>query len=518
MAGDACGQRHRLVEDLTGRAHLESEAELDQLGRRDPVGGEEDACGALPAHGGGEEHAARRLGRDAELGKGHPKAGPRVDQDQVAVGQHGEAQPDRHAVDRGEERDRDAADAVEQAHEALAGTRDRVAGGDGRHFAQVLPRGERRSPTGQDDRTDRLVGVGGAQRLRDLDVHRRVERIAHLGPVERDQPHTGRHVLRLDTSMSHLLRSPHVLLLSDIPVRRPSPCTLQRVPAASMARTHTPYSRTYSTLPDTPQRRTGGLPMPAYPRAELEEMVERWLEVNRQSEAERDWHRQADMYTEDATYGWNVGPNDEFMVVGREEIREIALGLEMAGLEGWVYPYQRVLIDEQQGEVIGLWKQVANATKADGTNYEIAGLGGSWFRYGGNFQWSWQRDFFDVGNAGAVFMAMVKDGTSAARDATATREGDVRRASARPLPARWCTRRPLGGAARGLIDPGRRPPDLPPRRQPPDVSRPRRLRRSCPRGRLCDDAGLRLHDAFARHTAFDRPDMVFVDAQAMSNS
>ena len=31
--------------------------------------------------------------------------------------------------------------------------------------------------------------------------------------------------------------------------------------------------------------------MPAYPRAEMEEMVERWLEVNRQSEAERDWRR-----------------------------------------------------------------------------------------------------------------------------------------------------------------------------------------------------------------------------------
>ena len=70
-----------------------------------------------------------------------------------------------------------------------------------------------------------------------------------------------------------------------------------------------------------------------------------------------------------------------------------------------------MLIDEQQGEILGLWKQVADATKADGTNYEIAGLGGSWFRYAGNFQWSWQRDFFDVGNAGAVFMAMIKDGT-----------------------------------------------------------------------------------------------------------
>jgi hypothetical protein len=120
--------------------------------------------------------------------------------------------------------------------------------------------------------------------------------------------------------------------------------------------------------------------VPAYPRAELEEMVERWLEVNRQGEAKQDWRHMADLYTEDATYGWNVGPNDEFMVVGREEIREVALGLEMAGLEGWTYPYQKVLIDEQQGEVLGLWKQVADATRADGTQYEIAGLGGSWFR------------------------------------------------------------------------------------------------------------------------------------------
>ena len=73
--------------------------------------------------------------------------------------------------------------------------------------------------------------------------------------------------------------------------------------------------------------------MPTYPRAELEEMVERWLAANRAGEANKDWHHMADLYTEDATYGWNVGPKDEFMVVGREQIREIALGLEMAGLE-----------------------------------------------------------------------------------------------------------------------------------------------------------------------------------------
>src|SRR6202040_3498632 len=111
------------------------------------------------------------------------------------------------------------------------------------------------------------------------------------------------------------------------------------------------------------------------------------------------------------TYGWNVGPSDEVMAVGREEIRDVALGLEMAGLEGWTYPYQKAPIDAEQGGIPGLWKQVADATKADGSNYEIAGLGGSWFRYGGNFQWSWQRDFFDVGNAGATFMAMIKAGT-----------------------------------------------------------------------------------------------------------
>ena len=100
--------------------------------------------------------------------------------------------------------------------------------------------------------------------------------------------------------------------------------------------------------------------MPAYLRAELEEMVQRWLQANRDGEANRDWRHLADMFTEDATYGWNVGANDEFMAVGREELRELAFGLEMSGLEGWTYPYQKVLIDDQQGEVLGLWKQIAD--------------------------------------------------------------------------------------------------------------------------------------------------------------
>lgn len=36
--------------------------------------------------------------------------------------------------------------------------------------------------------------------------------------------------------------------------------------------------------------------------------------------------------------------------------------------------------------------------------------GGSWFRYAGNYQWGWQRDFFDFGNAMALFMELIQDG------------------------------------------------------------------------------------------------------------
>lgn len=154
--------------------------------------------------------------------------------------------------------------------------------------------------------------------------------------------------------------------------------------------------------------------MTSYPRAELDEMLERWLQANRDAEAAGDWGPLADMYTVDATYGWNYGDRENFMAVGREQIREWALGTEMFGLDGWEYPYQEILIDEVKGHVVGFWRQIADATRADGSHYEMAGIGGSWFRYGGNFQWSWQRDWFDFGNAAALFMEMMTDGNLSA--------------------------------------------------------------------------------------------------------
>ena len=148
----------------------------------------------------------------------------------------------------------------------------------------------------------------------------------------------------------------------------------------------------------------------SYPREEIEETVERWLAANKKAEALGDWTVMAEMYTKDATYGWNYGPDTEFMAIGRDEIREYALGVEMAGLGGWEYPYQAKIIDPEQGYFVGFWKQVAGGTREDGTPYEIAGIGGSWFHYGGNHQWDWQRDWFDFGNAARTFLDMMSAG------------------------------------------------------------------------------------------------------------
>jgi hypothetical protein len=149
----------------------------------------------------------------------------------------------------------------------------------------------------------------------------------------------------------------------------------------------------------------------AYPRAELEEMVERWLRANQDAEKAANWAEfLSNLYTEDAVYSWNIGPNEEFVARGRKEIHEIALGYQMKGFEDWIYPYHDVVIDETRGTVIGFWRQVSPYQRPDGSTYEVAGIGGSWFEYGGDFKWKWQRDFFDFGNAKACFFELAGAG------------------------------------------------------------------------------------------------------------
>jgi hypothetical protein len=149
--------------------------------------------------------------------------------------------------------------------------------------------------------------------------------------------------------------------------------------------------------------------MAAFPRHELEEMVRRFVAANDEAGRTGDWSKMVQFYTEDALYTWNNGANWEFVAKGRQQIREWAFGSEMDGLQKWTYPYVRTLIDDQKGEVIGIWRQIAPVRTESGESYEIGGTGGSWFRYGGNYQWEWQRDFFDHGNAGKVFQLMAKN-------------------------------------------------------------------------------------------------------------
>lgn len=143
-------------------------------------------------------------------------------------------------------------------------------------------------------------------------------------------------------------------------------------------------------------------------REELEAWVDRWLQANKDCEKAGDWRPLADFYTKDATYGWNIGPKEDVMCVGVDEIRNVALGLEMEGLENWVYEYQKVLIDEKQGEIVGFWKQIVN--KTDGTQDEIYGIGGSWFRLNADNLIEWQRDFFDFGHVAYMFGKLIESG------------------------------------------------------------------------------------------------------------
>src|SRR5262245_41982821 len=67
-------------------------------------------------------------------------------------------------------------------------------------------------------------------------------------------------------------------------------------------------------------------PMPSLPRTDRNTWVDQWLEANRECERNGDWKPLADFYTDDATYGWNIGPKEDVMCVGKDEIRDVALG------------------------------------------------------------------------------------------------------------------------------------------------------------------------------------------------
>lgn len=163
---------------------------------------------------------------------------------------------------------------------------------------------------------------------------------------------------------------------------------------------------------------TGG-----FTRAELEEFWDSWLDVNREAERTGDWRVMADHYAEDATYGWMYAPDEHFMAVGRDQIRDWAIGIEMDGLDGWHYDYQCAVMDERKGMVVGFWKQksgiLVDETRPEQGEYEILGIGGSWFGIErqdrgaghpdhGQLKIQWQRDWFDMPSTAHTFMEIIK--------------------------------------------------------------------------------------------------------------
>lgn len=151
-------------------------------------------------------------------------------------------------------------------------------------------------------------------------------------------------------------------------------------------------------------------------RAEIEEFWDSWLDINRQAERTGDWRVMADHYAEDATYGWMYSHDEHFMAVGREQIRDWAIGIEMDGFDGWHYDYVCTMIDEQKSMVLGFWKQRSGILDDEGKEYEILGLGGSWFGVkrvtegadAGQIKIEWQRDWFDMPSTTHTFMEILK--------------------------------------------------------------------------------------------------------------
>jgi hypothetical protein len=154
-------------------------------------------------------------------------------------------------------------------------------------------------------------------------------------------------------------------------------------------------------------------------RAEIEEFWDSWLEINREAERSGDWRVMAEWYAVDATYGWMYSVDEHFMAMGRDEIRDYAIGIEMDGLDGWHYDYQCTMADEAKGMVLGFWKQRSGIIDdTTGKEYEILGLGGSWFgveRQGpgpdeGQLKFAWQRDWFDMPSTAHTFVSIIQAG------------------------------------------------------------------------------------------------------------
>ena len=127
-------------------------------------------------------------------------------------------------------------------------------------------------------------------------------------------------------------------------------------------------------------------------KEEVEALFDRWLEDNRKCEEERDWSRLADYYADDAVYQYTMGKAGLRVARGKEEVRRMVMGRDMAGFEGWSFPYEWVVIDGDK--VMTKWWNQAPVTRDDGSPYRVVGV--SCIRLNNDLQIQEMHDCFDA--------------------------------------------------------------------------------------------------------------------------
>ena len=104
---------------------------------------------------------------------------------------------------------------------------------------------------------------------------------------------------------------------------------------------------------------------------EVRDLMDRFVATSRKGDRERDWAPLADFYAEDAIYRYTMGKAGMRVAQGRDEVRRLVMMRDMAGFDGWEFPYEWLLVDGDK--VITKWWNQAPARREDGSPYRIVG-------------------------------------------------------------------------------------------------------------------------------------------------
>lgn len=107
-------------------------------------------------------------------------------------------------------------------------------------------------------------------------------------------------------------------------------------------------------------------------RDEVRQMLDRWLETNREAEASGDWAGLADYYAPDATYRYTIGAFGSREAIGRDAVRALVMERDMIGFQGWTFPYEWIVIDGEK--VMTKWYMQPPFERPDGTPYRVLGM------------------------------------------------------------------------------------------------------------------------------------------------